>query len=184
MRLLRTTQLGRGLNRRQLLKALGITAAASPLIPNLDSWAADATIKRLVLLFSSSGVVPEVFNPTGTETNWNFPAGGILEPLNRHKADMIFFKDIPRFNGGSGGAHEHAMGGLWTGNSISGNQGMSASVDQIIAQKLGKVTDFQSLQFGVAPFFNAGDRNAKADSVNSYMIYSAPKAKVPAEGDP
>jgi hypothetical protein len=173
-------------SRRQLLKALGVGAAVAPLVPSLNGWAqtTSGAPQRLLLLFTPDGIVPEQWWPTGTEMAWNFPAGGICEPLNRHKADMIFFKDVPRFNGGSGGAHEHAMGGLWTGNSISGNQGMAPSVDQIIAQKLPKATDFQSLQFGVAPFFNAGDANAKADSVNSYMIYSAPKAKVPAEGDP
>jgi hypothetical protein len=191
MNYLRTLERGRvagklSPSRRQLLKALGVGAAAAPLIPSLNGWAQSSTgaPQRLLLVFTPDGIVPEQWWPTGTETAWNFPAGGICEPLNRHKADMIFFKDIPRFNGGSGGAHEHAMGGLWTGNSISGNQGMAPSVDQIIAQKLPKATDFQSLQFGVAPFFNAGDANAKADSVNSYMIYSAPKAKVPAEGDP
>ena len=173
-------------SRRQLLKALGVGAAAAPLIPSLDGWAQSAgdAPKRLLLLFTPDGIVPEQWYPTGTETAWNFPAGGIMEPMNRHKADMIFFKDVPRFNGGSGGAHEHAMGGLWTGNSINSNQGMAPSVDQIIAQKLGKTTDFQSLQFGVQAFFNQGDANAKAASVNSYMIYSAPKAKIPAESDP
>ena len=126
--------------------------------------------------------MPDQWWPKGSETEFTFPS--ILEPLNRHKADMIVLKDMPRHNGGSGGAHEHAMGGLWTGNSISGNQGMAPSVDQIIAKGLPTVTDFQSLQFGVQSFFNAGDANAKAASVNSYMIYSGPRAKVPAESDP
>jgi hypothetical protein len=182
LRTLERGKIGRGINpsRRQLLKALGVGAAAAPLIPALDGWAQGAAPKRLLLLFTPDGIVPNEWWPTGTETAWNFPANGIMEPMNRHKADMIFFKDIPRHNGGSG----DAMGGLWTGNSISGNQGMAPSVDQIIAQKLGKPTDFQSLQFGVQAFFNQGDANAKAASVNSYMIYSAPKAKVPAESDP
>jgi len=186
LRTLERGKIGKGRNptRRQLLRALGVGAAAAPLIPALDGWAQGAAPKRLFLVFTPDGIVPNEWWPTGTETAWNFPANGIMEPMNRHKPDMIFFKDIPRHNGGSGGAHEHAMGGLWTGNSISGNQGMAPSVDQIVAQKLPKVTDFQSLQFGVQSFFNQGDANAKAASVNSYMIYSAPRAKVPAESDP
>jgi hypothetical protein len=91
---------------------------------------------------------------------------------------------VPRFNGGSGGAHEHGMGGLWTGNSISGNKNMAPSVDQIIAKAMKPQTDFESLQFGVQPYYDSGDANAKAASVNSYMIYSGPKAQMPAEGDP
>jgi hypothetical protein len=184
---LRTLSLGKNaLSRRQLLKALGVTAAAAPMIPSLDGWAAPAAgpAKRLLLVFTPDGTVPERWWPQGTETAFTFGTNHILEPLAKHKADMVFFKDVPRFNGGSGGAHEHAMGGLWTGNSISGNQVMAPSVDQIIAKQLGKQTDFESLQFGVQSFYNAGDANAKADSVNSYMIASGPKARMPAESDP
>jgi hypothetical protein len=166
------------------LKALGIGAAAAPLIPSLDGWAAGTAPKKLLLLFTPDGIVPDRWWPTGTETAWNFPAHGICMPLTKYKDKMIFFKNVNRATGGSGGAHEHAMGGLWTGNSISGNQGMAPSVDQIIATKLTKQTDFDSLQFGVMPYFDQGNANAKTASVNSYMIYSAPKANVPAEGDP
>jgi hypothetical protein len=174
----------KGPSRRQLLRALGVSAAAAPLVPALDGWAAaaDAPAKRLLLLFTPDGIVPDQWWPKGSETEFTFPS--ILAPLDRHKADLIVLKDMPRYNGGSGGAHEHGMGGLWTGNSISGNQGMAPSVDQIIAKGLPTVTDFQSLQFGVQSFYNAGDANAKAASVNSYMIYSGPRAKVPAESDP
>jgi len=183
---LRTLSLGKNApTRRQLLKALGVGAAVAPLIPSLDGWAAGAPVQRLLLVFTPDGTVPERWWPQGTETAFTFPGmNHILSPLAKHKDSMIFFKDVPRHNGGSGGAHEHAMGGLWTGNSISGNQGMAPSVDQIIATKLGKVTDFQSLQFGVQSYYLDGDANAKAASVNSYMIYSAPKARVPAEADP
>jgi len=191
---LRTLSLGKTSSkttpsRRQLLKALGVGAAVAPLIPSLDGWAAGnaQAAKRLLLVFTPDGTVPERWWPMGAETNFTFGAAGsnhILEPLTRHKNDMVIFKDVPRHNGGSGGAHEHAMGGLWTGNSIAGNQGMAPSVDQIIAKAMGKQTDFESLQFGVQSYYNAGDANAKADSVNSYMIYSGPKARVPAESDP
>jgi hypothetical protein len=174
----------KGPSRRQLLRALGVSAAAAPMVPMLDGWAraADAAPKRLLLVFTPDGIVPDQWWPKGTETEFTFPA--ILEPLNRHKADMIVLKDMPRHNGGSGGAHEHGMGGLWTGNSISSNQPMAASIDQIIAKGMPTETDFQSLQFGVQSFFNQGDANAKAASVNSYMIYSGPRAKIPAESDP
>jgi uncharacterized protein DUF1552 len=184
---LRTLSLGKNApTRRQLLKALGVSAAAAPLIPSLDGWAAPGgPAKRLLLVFTPDGTVPERWYPQGTETAFTFPgANHILAPLAKHQKDMIFFKDIPRHNGGSGGAHEHGMGGLWTGNSIAGNQNMAPSVDQIIAKTMPKQTDFQSLQFGVQSYYLSGDANAKTASVNSYMIYSGPKAQMPAEADP
>jgi hypothetical protein len=184
---LRTLALGKSItSRRALLKAMGASALVSPFIPTLNAWgqATGANAQRLLLLFTPDGIVPELYWPKGTENDFTFPAGGILEPLNRHKADMIIFKDMPRFNGGSGGAHEHAMGGLWTGNSIAGNQVMAPSVDQIIVKGLAPKTDFPSLQFGVQSYYDSGNANAKAASVNSYMIASGPKARMPAEADP
>jgi hypothetical protein len=187
---LRTLSLAKSFaSRRQLLKALGAGAAVAPFVPTLDAWAqmggsGGKPPQRLLLLFTPDGIVPDLYWPKGSETDFTFPTGGILEPLNRHKADMIVFKDMPRHNGGSGGAHEHAMGGLWTGNSIASNQVMAASADQIIAKGLAPKTDFPSLQFGVMSYYDSGSANAKAASVNSYMIASGPKARMPAEADP
>ena len=56
-------------------------------------------------------------------------------------------------------------------NSISGNQGMAPSGDQIIAKALGKQTDFDSLQFGVMPYFDQGNANAKTASDKKYAAY-------------
>ena len=59
MKLLRTLARGKGTTtRRQLLKALGVSAAAAPLVPALDSWAAPGA-RKLLMLFTSSGMVPE-----------------------------------------------------------------------------------------------------------------------------
>jgi hypothetical protein len=184
MKLLRTLQLGQGLNRRQLLKALGLSAAAVPLMPRLDSWAADGPPLRLMLCFSSSGTVPELWWPTGTETNWNFPANGSLLPLTKHKGDMIILKNLKRGASGGGG-HEQSMGGLWTGNSCQSSVAQAASVDQIIAKNLPKLTDFQSYPFGALSFYaNDGDITSKIKNNNPYMIHTGPGQKVASECDP
>ena len=193
MKLLRTLALGKengsvkgkALSRRSLLKALGVSAAASPFIPTLDAWADGAAIRRLLLIFTPDGMVPEQWWPTGTETNWQFPAGGILTPLERHKNDMIIMRNLPHKTQGSG-AHEQAMGGLFTGNSLIGKTGGAASVDQIIVQQLKSqlTTDFPSLQFGVHPFYGGeGDLTSKLTNNNSYTIYGGPSQRIPAEGD-
>jgi hypothetical protein len=188
MKLLRTLQLGKGLGRRQLLKTLGLSAAAAPLMPRLGGWsqahAAGATPRRLVLLFSSSGVIPEQWNPTGTETNFAFPTGGILEPMAKHKGDMIFLKGLQRGAGGGGG-HEQSMGGLWTGNITASSVAQAASVDQIIAKLLPKETDFQSYPFGAMCFYaGEGDITSKIKNQNPYMIHAGPAQKIPSECDP
>ena len=75
MKLLRTITLGKtNPTRRQLLKALGLSAAAYPLMPTLNGWAQEgAQPLRLLLTFTSSGVVPEQWYPTGSETDLDLP---------------------------------------------------------------------------------------------------------------
>jgi hypothetical protein len=184
MKLLRTLPLGKGLNRRQLIKALGMSAAAVPLMPRLDGWAAGGPTRRLVLLFSSSGTVPEQWWPTGSETQFTFGADSSLLPLDRHKGDLIILKNLARGAAGGGG-HEQSMGGLWTGNSCISSVAQAASVDQIIAKALPKETDFQSYPFGALSFYAAdGDITSKIKNQNPYMIHAGPAQKIASECDP
>jgi hypothetical protein len=184
MKLLRTVTLGKANpSRRQLLKALGLSAAAYPLMPTLNGWA-DSQPSRLLLTFTSSGVVPEQWYPTGSETDFTFPAGGSTEPFNKHKADMIFFRGLKRGAAGGGG-HEASTGGVWTGNSCVSSVAQAPSVDQIIASKLPKQTDFQSYQFGVHCFFAAdGDITSKRKNNNPYIIHAGKAQKIESQCDP
>jgi hypothetical protein len=186
MKLLRTTTLGKANpTRRQLLKALGLSAAAYPLMPTLNGWAQEgAQPLRLLLTFTSSGVVPEQFNPVGSETAWNFPAGGSTEPLNKHKGDIIFFKGLKRGASGGGG-HEQSTGGLWTGNSCISSVAQAPSVDQIIAKNIPKQTDFQTYQFGVHCFYaGEGDITSKRKNNNPYIIHAGANQKIESQCDP
>jgi hypothetical protein len=171
-------------SRRQLLKALGVSAAAAPFIPALDSWAAGEPTKRLLTVFYPHGVVPEVYWPTGTETNFNLPAGGILEPLAPFKADMLVFKGLKRPSRGPG-EHERCGGNLWTGTALApGSQDANGpSVDQIVAKAWGTPVDFQSIQFGVQTSY-WGEGDTRDGSPNSSLIYAGPRARIYPELDP
>src|SRR5256885_15471814 len=97
--------LGRGkgaTSRRQLLRALGVSAAAAPFIPALDGWAAAAPIRRLLTIFSPHGIIPENYWPSGSETAFTIAPGSILEPMIPHQADMIVFKGLVRATPGPG----------------------------------------------------------------------------------
>jgi hypothetical protein len=184
MNFLRNITLGKtNPSRRQLLKTLGLTAAAYPLMPVLDGWAQES-IRRLLLLFTSSGVVPEQWYPTGTETAWSFAAGSSTEPLNKHKADMIFFKGLARGAAGGGG-HEASTGGVWTGNSCISSVAQAPSVDQVIAKVLPKKTDFHTYQFGVLCFYAGdGDITSKIKNNNPYVIHAGKAQKIASVCDP
>ncbi len=189
MRLLRALARGRGTtSRRSLLKALGVTAAAAPFVPSLDGWAAPGATppKRLVLLFSPHGVIPETYWPTGGETDFAFPPGGILEPFTALKGDMVLFKNLKRPTKGRG-AHEIVMANLWTGTGMAlpTQDANGPSIDQIVAKAIPRETTFESLQFGVqCPFWGEGDITSRAGSPNSSMIYAAAHQRIYPENDP
>jgi hypothetical protein len=193
MKLLRTSTLLKTLDkpagfknptRRQLLKALGITPLAHSLLPRLDAYGQGITTPRLLLLFTSSGVVPQQWYPTGTETAWTFPAGGITEPLTKHKDGMVFFTGLTRGAAGGGG-HEASTGGVWTGNSCKSSVAQAASVDQIIVKNTPKKTDFASFQFGAMCFYaGEGDITSKIKNNNPYVIHAGPAQKIASECDP
>ena len=187
MRLLRALARGRGTtSRRALLKALGVSAAAAPFVPALDGWAAGAAPKRLVLLFSPHGVIPETYWPTGADTNFTFPAGGILEPFTPLKTEMTIFKGLRRNTTGKG-EHEIAMANLWTGTSMAlpSQDANGPSIDQIVAKAIKPDTTFESLQLGVqCPYWGEGDITSKAGSPNSSMINAGPHQRLYPENDP
>ena len=192
MKLLRTSTLHKTLDkpagfknptRRQLLKALGITPLAHSLLPRLDAYG-QTNHTKLLLLFTSSGVIPNQWYPTGTETQWSFPAGGITEPLTKHKDGMIFFSGLTRGAAGGGG-HEASTGGVWTGNSCKSSVAQAPSVDQIIVKNIPKATDFASFQFGAMCFYaGEGDITSKIKNNNPYIIHAGPAQKIASECDP
>jgi hypothetical protein len=188
-----------GLDRRQLLKALGVASAAAPFFPALDGWAAPATApRRLLLLFSSGGMVPENFWPRveGTAshgdgapadtTDFSFAPESSLAPLTPHKQDLVIVNNIGRKVQGVGGGHERAMGGLWTGAKLNpgdqfggGGWPSGPSVDQIIAHGLPHKSDFASLEVAVQPF-GPGARGGTMQ----HMCYAGSNQPVPPEGNP
>jgi hypothetical protein len=175
------------MNRRQILKALGIGAGVAPLIPALDGWATPASRpRRLLLVFSSNGMVPDRFWPVGTERAFEFPKGGDLEPLAPFKQDLVVFRNLRRKVHKLGGAHERAMGALWTGSRLNpgtqfggGGWPNGPSVDQIIARGLPKSADFASLEIGVQPF----GPGAKGGTMQ-HMCYAGSNQPIPSEGNP
>jgi Protein of unknown function (DUF1552) len=140
-------------SRRDILGALGLGAVMSPFVPYLARRAeAQGFPKRVLLLFTGCGSVPDQYWPTGGETDFQF--NKITEPLAPFKSKLIFPKGMSRVRNGPGG-HESAMVCLWTASSRNpgspfGGYAKSPSVDQVIAKKLpAGQTTFPSLEFGV-----------------------------------
>ena len=147
------------LTRRRLLQALGLGAAAGPLIPLLNADAQTATRpKRLLLLFTPDGAPAATFSPsstvdwrpTGTETA--FTLQSMYAPLEPFKAKLMIPGGLTMSAGGAGEAHAYGMAGLWSATTLPGpgagvsfdggnghltGWGAAATIDQIVAQAFG-----------------------------------------------
>ncbi len=151
--------------RREVLRKLGLGAAALPFIWNLPSlgFAGQQTRKkRLVIMFSPNGVVPPAFWPDAEGPLTEFKKS--LEPLEPFRKQTLIAHGICDKVRGDGDNHMRGIGCLLTGvellpGNIQGGSHTPAgwangiSIDQEIANHLQKNestrTRFGSLEFGV-----------------------------------
>jgi hypothetical protein len=151
--------------RRQLLKSLGLGAAAGPFIPLLNASGQEATRpKRLILVFTPDGAGAKDYDqantidwrPTGTETA--FTLAQMHAPLEPWKSKLVIPWGLTLTAGGAGEGHAYGMAGLWTAATLSppsagadfdgGNGhrtgwGSGPSIDQIVAQAYGTGMPYQ-----------------------------------------
>lgn len=154
------------MNRREFLRDLGLTAAAAPFVmglPSVSGAKLDPAPKRLIIMFSPNGTIPEAF--------WPDQAGPletmkpILSPLEALRSRTMVLKGVCNQVRGDGDNHMRGMSCLLTGHELfPGNiQGGShtpagwakgISIDQEIRNFLQSKKDtrtrFGSLEFGVA----------------------------------
>jgi hypothetical protein len=144
---------GRHLSRRALLRGLGGTAIALPFLDAMhpalaaEAKTAAAPVRRLGIVYYPHGVIYERWTPDGD----GGPLGQLkpgLAPLERHKARLNVIAGLtsdpdrtkPDF-------HDRAMASWLTGMEWNEKKiDVGVSVDQIAAAKLGKETQFRSLE--------------------------------------
>jgi hypothetical protein len=152
-------------SRREFLRTLGVGAAAMPFVLNLPGLGfanSQARKKRLVIMFSPDGVIPNAFWPD--EEGDCFLLKESLEPLEPFQDRMLTLHGVCDKVRGDGDNHMRGIGCLLTGTELfPGNiQGGSdtpagwasgISIDQEIKNFLqanaATKTRFGSLEFGV-----------------------------------
>ena len=154
--------------RRKFLQQLGIGAATVPFLSGLSSLQAasvGAPRKRLIIMFSPNGTLPDQFWPEqfGDETAVELKP--MLEPLTAFREQTLILKGVDNKIRGDGDNHMRGMSCLLTATRLNpGNiQGGShtpagwasgISIDQLIRNQLQSReetrTRFGSLEFGVA----------------------------------
>ncbi|MFG0287967.1 MAG: DUF1552 domain-containing protein [Rhodopirellula sp. JB044] len=183
-------------SRRRFLKQTGISAAAAHFafnLPSLAFGAAPTGRKRLVIVFSPNGVIPDHFWPTVGKKEQEAPLEfkRILKPLEPFRDQMVTMHGLCNQIQGDGDGHMRGIGCLLTGvelfpGDIQGGSDTPAgwsqgiSIDQFLKQQLQSDpktrTRFGSLEFGVM----VPDR---ADTWTR-MSYSGPNQPVAPIDDP
>jgi hypothetical protein len=156
-------------SRREFLRDLGLGAAALPFLAGLPSLSAANDVlpgrKRLVVMFSPNGTLPEEFFPDEFGADKSLVLKPMLEALQPYQDQMLLLKGIDNKIRGDGDNHMRGMSCLLTATELNpGNiQGGSdtpagwasgISIDQQVRNFFQSQdatrTRFGSLEFGVA----------------------------------
>lgn len=159
------------LPRRSVLQALGLGAAASPLLPLLNASGAEGVFpKRLLLVYEPDGAPALDYNsvvdwkPQGSSPD--FTLSEIHAPLEPIRHKLVIPWGLKLTAGGAGENHAFGMAGLWTASTLqapsagadfdggNGNRtgwGSGPSIDQVIAKAFGPTLPYQRAVDDPAP---------------------------------
>ena len=105
--------------RRQFLRDLGLSASALPFVAGLPGLRADPgsslTAKRLIVMFSPNGTLPQEFWPKNFGDDKPLELGPMLSPLEPFKKQMLVLKGVHNRVGGDGDNHMRGISCLLTG---------------------------------------------------------------------
>jgi len=164
-------------SRRTLLRGLGAATTLLPFVPRSVARGGTEFPRRIVFFFSPNGMWEPEWLPTGTETAFTFKQ--ILEPLEPFKPDLLVLDGIDWKSwyayATSGGDHPPALSHTFCATTpVDTSWGGGPSIDQLIAQRVGAETRFDSLVLGVKS--QTGDLGR--------LSYRAAHEHVPAVSDP
>lgn len=184
----------RNFSRRDLFKMTGSmvgSAAVASMLRAFQVEAATATIpKRVVMFFTPHGTVWNQWRPGATGTAFDLTKSNILSPLAPFAKKVVALEGVGLPVGGPGAPHTRGPAVLFTGSGLADDKtftradcsggcsfgwNTSRSVDQEIANRLGAVTPYKSLEFGVV---------SGGGFPGSHISYAAPAQPMVPKQDP
>ncbi len=162
------------IHRRTFLRGTAGALLPLPFLNLMESTArgttSDTPPVRFMTLFKPNGVHPPSWNINGGREN-DFRMSPLMKPFEKHKQDLLILDNMGDF-----GFSSHANS---TRRFLSGHHENkdSASVDQLIADKIGKETPHRSLELTTEGLFT--------NQIGcSYISYDQSGAPIPRESDP
>ena len=114
--------------------------------PGIRGEEGSASPVRFVTLFKPNGVHPPSWNINGGTEN-DFRMSPLMKPFSRHRDDLLILDNMGDFGFSS---HSNSTRRFLSGHH---NNRKSASVDQIIADKIGNETTHRSLELTTEGIF-------------------------------
>lgn len=164
-------------NRRQFLSLAAAGLVAAPLLGSFarrSHAGIEGLARRLVVFFSPNGTIPQFWTPSGSGSNYAFPAGSILEPLAGLEDQLLVIDGLDFYEADN---HEGGMAAMLTGKGTQADPSGGRSIDQYVAANLGVGTKFPSLEFGV-------QTSAWGGNVQTRIAYAGPGTYVTPDDDP
>lgn len=137
--------------RRGLLTTLGASLIAAPFLRLLGAptrASAPSRPTRLLVFFSPNGTIPHRWRPiVSTDApGFDFAPGSILEPLRSHRERLLVVDGLHFHRADN---HEGGMAAMLTNGGGLDSPTAGASLDQVIATRIGANSRFASLELGV-----------------------------------
>ena len=158
------------MDRRSFLRGVG-AALPLPFLNLMEAHAAAATPPvRFMTLFKPNGVHPPSWNISGGSES-DFRLSPMMQPFAQHRDDLLILDNMGDF-----GFSSHTNS---TRRFLSGYHGntKTASIDQLIADKIGGDTPIRSLELTTEGLF--------VNQIGcSYISYDAKGNSIPRESDP
>ncbi|HLN32418.1 MAG TPA: DUF1552 domain-containing protein [Gemmataceae bacterium] len=174
------------LTRRAFLRGLGVSMAL-PWLESVPVWG-DEPIRgrsstapvRMAVLFAGNGFHGKQWWAKGERRGLEL--GKVLQPLEPFKEKMLFLEGLYNAEAGKGGIHSAQTGNLLTGAALEGGGGIRSgvSVDQLLAQKIGRETKVPSLVLGCEPSISALHKGYSM-IYSSHISWSSPTTATPLE---
>jgi hypothetical protein len=147
------------LSRRTVLRGLG-TAVALPLMEAMlpaARAAAPLRPKRLAIFYTPNGMIMQSFTPKQAGQGYTLPA--TLEPLAPYRKQFTVITGLSHYQasalGDGPGGHGRACPAFLTGTHARRTEGSDLqagiSMDQVVANHIGRETQLASLELGIDP---------------------------------
>jgi hypothetical protein len=175
------------LNRRAFVRGVGVTMSL-PWMESVKLKAADSSSKsanneppvRFACLFSGNGFHSKEWWAKGEGAQMQL--GKVLEPLALHKSKLTLIKGLYNAEALKGNIHSSQTGNILSGAPLASGGAIKSgtSIDQFLAQRVGRQTRVPSLVLGCEPSMASVHKNYSM-LYSSHISWSSPTTPTPLE---